>query len=217
MRTRPAQLAMAGLFALLALLTAPENAQATTLADLTMDQMTDASTYIVQGNIDRVWTEVDDNNHVWTRAHMTVDRTLKGPNTPSELIIDSFGGIHPDGTVTNMTAAARFSESEEVFLFLDVVAHGKRLVPVAKFLGKYSVRRAPQDTEKLVQRWHTSTMTHFDARFLPFPELNARIYLTDLVDTINNHLDDGWNGKSIPGISNSELKEINTPERRMRK
>jgi hypothetical protein len=207
---------MAGIFTLLALLTVPSGAQATSLADLTIDQMTDASTYIVQGSIDRVWTEIDDNNHVWTRAHMTVDATLKGPNTPSELIIDSFGGIHTDGTVTKMIAAARFSNSEEVFLFLDVVDHGKRLVPVAKFLGKYSVRRAPRDTEKLVQRWHTSTMTHFDARFLPFPEAETRVYLTDLIDTVNNRLDVGWNGDSIPGISNSELHEINTPERRMR-
>ena len=217
MRTRPVQLAIAGLFALLAPLTVPTHSQATSLADLSVEQMTDASTYIVQGSIDRIWTEVDENNHVWTRAHMTVDTTLKGPDTPRELIIDSFGGIHSDGTVTNMAAAARFSDSEEVFLFLDVVDHGKRLVPVAKFLGKYSIRRAPRDTERLVQRWHTGTMAHFDARFLPFPETNERLYLTDLVESVNNRLDVGWNGDAIPGISNSELKEINTLERRMRK
>jgi len=38
----------------------PQEAEATSFADLSIEQFTDASTWIVEGRVTRVWTELDD-------------------------------------------------------------------------------------------------------------------------------------------------------------
>jgi hypothetical protein len=216
MHKRRARQAILGMITFLAPLSSPLTANATSIADLTTAQMTDAAIYIVEGTVDRVWTEVDNRGLVWTRAHVVVSTTHKGVDAPTELIVDSMGGIHSDGSATNMPSSARFSDGEDVFLFLDSIKEGTRLVPIANFHGKYTVRRAPGTDEKIVQRWHSTNFTHYDGRFLPFPAASDRTYHTDLLSDVNVRLDTGWDGASIPGISNAELLEINTPERRKR-
>jgi hypothetical protein len=216
MHKRHARQAVLGMITFLAPLSIPLTANATSIADLSTAQMTDAAVYIVEGTIDSVWTEVDNRGLVWTRARVLVSATHKGIDSPAELIVDSMGGIHPDGRATNMPSSARFSEGEDVFLFLDTIKEGTRLVPIANFHGKYTVRRAPGTESKIVQRWHSTNFTHYDGRFLPFPAAGDRTYHTDLISDVNERLDTGWDGAAIPGISNTELLEINTLERRKR-
>ena len=194
--------------------TLSEPAQATTIAPLTTEQMTDASTYIVEGTITRVWVEEDEDGRVWTRAALAVETVFKGPDTPTELIIDSQGG-HSWRSVTIVNGQARFSRGERTLVFLDTIRHGTRLTPVGQFYGKFTVRRAAGDTRSHAMRWHGTPNGPFDAQFLPYPAPEDRVYVDDLKDAIVNRLGTGWDGQPIPGIEAERLKTINLPERRI--
>lgn len=188
-------------------------ASATTIAPLTDVQMTDAATHIVRGEVTEVWTELDSQDLLWTRARLSVSQVLKGPDV-DELIIDSLGGISADQIAT-VEGAARFSEGENVLVFLDTISEG-RLTPVSMFRGKYTIRRAPGERKSYVRRWHGRLNSNYDARFLPHPPAKKRVYLDDLVDQVQARLDTGWDGKPIPGISNTRLETVNTKAWRRR-
>jgi hypothetical protein len=201
-----------GIALVVAMSVATPEAGATTLAPLTIEQFTDASTYIVEGRVEEVWTELDpEKETVWTRARVAVSVTHKGPDQPTTLIVDSPGGKVGDLDVY-VPSAAQFSVDEDVFLFLD--ASSGRNQPVAMFLGKYSVRRAPGEVERYVRTFEAARHTPFDARFLPHPAPEHRVYLTDLREQVQVRLDAGWDGKPIPGIAAERLRVINTPEAR---
>ncbi len=188
-------------------------AHATTFAEITVEQFTDASTYIVEGTVSEIWTEISDHDgHVHTKARVAVSQTHKGPDTPTELVVDSMGGtmgVHQ----TVIHGQARFSVGEDVFLFLDDTSDG-RLVVASKFLGKYTLRRAPHETRHHVMQWQGSLTDTFDHRFLPHPAAGDRVYIDDLRERVQNRLDAGWDGKLIPGIAVEKLKVINTIDRR---
>ncbi|TNE84661.1 MAG: hypothetical protein EP330_28745 [Deltaproteobacteria bacterium] len=191
-----------------------QTAEATTIAPLTIEQLTDASTLIVEGKVSRVWTEVDDHQKVWTRALVDVDTLHKGPaDTPEQIVIDTLGGHHWD-RVTAVEGQARFSEGEQVLVFLDVVSHGTRLTPAAMFHGKFTIRRAAGDTDKHAMRWIDRPNAAFDAQFLPYPAPEDRIYVDDLRAQISARVTAGWDGEPIPGISEARLRQINEPQNR---
>jgi hypothetical protein len=190
-------------------------AHATSLANLTTEQMTDAATWIVEGHVTRVWTELDDTTgRVWTRADVTVTDVWKGPSDPVSLVVDSAGGTY-GATTTTIASQAVFSVEEDVLLFLDEVRDG-RLVPIAKFLGKYTIRRAPGDTRPNVMHTQPTPGIPYDARFLPHPAPEDRVYLDDLRAQVQDRLAIGWQGEDIPGATREHLAAINTPERRLR-
>lgn len=208
---------LAGFLLALALAVAApeEDARATTLAPLTVEQMTDAATYIVRGRIESVWTELDDEGIIWTRALVDVSEVRKGPDTPDSVVVDSPGGrLGAQRTV--MPSSARFSEGEDLLLFLADIDHGRRLTPVGMFLGKYTVRRAPGATRHHVVRYNR-TDEAFDHRFLAHPPEEERVYLDEVLDRVETRLDGGWGGEPVPGIAPEKLREINTPERRFRR
>lgn len=217
MRNRPLLSAIATmLLSTSAAVVSPIDANATTFAEMTTEQFTDASTYIVRGEVLEVWTELDDDELIWTRARVKVSDTMKGPDSPEELIVDSLGGISGDRLLT-VPGQAKFSVGEDVFLFLSRQGNG-RLVPVSKFLGKFQVRRAPGDDRKYAMNWHArDKSTAYDGRFLPHPQADDRVYLENLVDQIDARLDAGWDGKPVPGLTPERLEALNTPERRLRR
>ncbi|MEQ1565574.1 MAG: hypothetical protein ABMA64_08050 [Myxococcota bacterium] len=187
-------------------------AEATTFSPLTIEQYTDASAYIVEGTVLEVWTDLEaDSGMVWTRARVAVSDTLKGPDRPVELVVSSPGGAFGDYEM-HVPAAAVFSPQEEVFLF--VADRDGRLTVVGSFQGKYSIRRAPGDSRSYVRTWHTSRNVPFDARFLPHPAPEDRLYLEDLRSQVRAQLDRPWDGAPIPGASQQYLEAINTPARR---
>jgi hypothetical protein len=190
-------------------------AHATSIAPLTVEQLTDASTYIVRGTVTKVWAEEDDHGMVWTRATVAVDAVYKGPDHPRELVVESMGGMLPDGRIVSMEGTARYSVGEDGVFFLHP-ADGGRFHPVGWFLGKYTVRRAPGEDRLSVVRYTAQSEMRYDARFLPVPKSN-RVYLDDLLNQVNSRLKTGWDGRPIPGISNDRLKAINAPERRTAK
>ena len=188
-------------------------ASATTLAPLSLEQLTDASEYVIHGMVTEVWTEIDDAGLVWTRARVDVAETLKGPDSPNELIIDSLGGDY-EGYVLKVPSRARYSVHEELYTFLTRTDDG-RLIPVAKFLGKFIVRRAPGDTESYLRTWHGSDKgIAYDGRFLPHPKSDDRLYMNDFLERVQARLDTGWDGKAIPGMATDRLPALNTPDRR---
>jgi hypothetical protein len=188
-------------------------AQATTFAELTLEQFTDASTYIVEGHVEEVWTELDPQTSlVWTRARVSITETYKGPDEPVELIIDSAGGRVGDYEVY-IPGAASFSVGEDVFVFL--AENGPHWVPISKFQGKYTIRRAPGERQKHVMQWQARRGETFDARFLPHPDPEARLYLDELRQRVTDQLAVGWDGRPIPGISPGRLELVNTPDRRI--
>jgi hypothetical protein len=192
-----------------------ETAQATSLAPLTVDDLTDASTYIVRGTVTRTWTEYDDQGYVWTRAAIAVSDVIKGPDSPTEIVVDTMGGTIGDDT-TFVWDAAQFSETEEVVLFLDTIRGGTRYSPVGMWLGKFAVRRAPGEDRELAVRFTVGPHEHYDGRFIPTPPADKRIYLDDVMAQVERRLDAGWDGRQIPGIAPDKLREVNTPDRRHR-
>ncbi len=190
---------------------APSIAQATTFAPLTIEQVTDGATWIVEGEVQRVWAEIDDRGLVWTRSEIALSTIHKGPASPGSLVVDSLGGQIGDYS-THVPGQAVFSEGESVFLFLDAIED--RVVPVSKFKGKFTLRRATGETRQHAMTWHPNPSERFDHRFLPHPAPEHRLYVDDLRERVQQQLDTGWNGQPIPGISLERLQQLNTLQRR---
>lgn len=199
---------VAGIALAIALAVGSPDARATSLAELTVEQTTDASTYIVEGRVAEVWTELDERGYVWTRARVSVSATHKGPDQPTTLVVDTHGGRFGE-IETYVPSSAVFSVGEDVFLFL--YKGETRLSPVGMFQGKLTVRRAPGETRRHVMTWQASRSTEFDARFLPHPAPEDRVYLDDLRERVADRLDAGWDGQPIPGLSAERLQLLNTP------
>jgi len=192
----------------------PSEAQASVLADLSVEDRSVGATFIVEGEVQTVWTEMDEKGRIWTRARVRVDAQMKGEDLPTEIVVDSMGGRFGDYSLT-VVGQAVFSTGEHVFLFLDEIQNGSRLVPLGKFLGKYTVRRAPGEARHHVLNWHPrGGASTFDHRFIPHPTPTQRFYLDDLRQTVTETLATGWMGQEIPGLSPLQLEQRNTAARR---
>jgi hypothetical protein len=189
------------------------SAHATTFAPLTVEQFTDASTWIVRGQVKELWTTLEDDGTVWTHARLNVTDVLKGERRTSSLVVSSLGGVNGEN-YTFMPGAAQFSVDEDVFLFLHRQGNG-RLVPVSWSHGKYTIRRAPGERAFYARHFETqSAEERFDHRFLPHPPPEQRLYLNDLEDRVRGRLRTGWDGLDIPGMRRQQLEEANLPARR---
>jgi hypothetical protein len=208
-------LALTGIVAAPLAMAPVESAEATSLAPLTLDQMTDASVAIVHGKVTRIWTEASAEGWIWTRAEVQITEVIKGVDLGDSIVVDVPGGMLGD-ELTNVEKMARFDIDEDVVLFLDQIRQGTRWTTVGGFTGKYTLRR-PADEDRLVAIQFTlPTEEVYDARFLPVPAKSARFYADDLMARIQTHLDAGWDGKAIPGASLTDLQIRNTAERRHR-
>lgn len=211
MRFKPILAALALVVAVSGL---PSVAHATTFAPMTTEMLVDASTYIVRGTVEKVWTEQDERGLIWTRAQVTVSKVMKGPDEPTSVIVDSLGGEF-QGQGLLIAGAAKFSVGEEAVFFLAQGGSKRaRLVPVAKYMGVHIIRRAPGEREPYTLTYQSPPKEAFDARFLPHLAPERRVYLGDLIQSIDARLVTGWTGEAIPGLSPAQLAEINAPERR---
>ena len=175
-----------------------------------MSTIADVASVIVKGEVIEVWTELDDNNHVWTRARVRVDETWKGADVGEEVVIDSIGGTHGARSV-RVEGQAVFSEGEPILAFLHHT-DDDRLVPLGKFHGKFTLRRAPGDRDVHLRRWHSVNSVPFDHRFVPHLPKERRMYLADIEAQVRGHLDKPWDGHEIPGVDPSLLERVNTPD-----
>jgi hypothetical protein len=211
MHTRALYRAAAVAALALGLFMGPSIAEASFLAELSIEDRTDAAAYIVEGKVLEVWTEVGAGGTVWTRARVKIDDQLKGDDLPSEVVIDSLGGQHGDFSM-QVVGAAVFSEGERLLVFLDELGSG-RLVPIGKFQGKFTVRRAPGESRHHLLAWHARRVGDFDHRFLPHPAEAERVYLDDVLGTVRARLLSG-EVSPVVGLAPEELERRNTPARR---
>lgn len=185
-------------------------AGATTLAPLTVDQMTDASDLIVRGHVTDVWTELDDHNHLWTRAEVEVTEGLKGTVAPGDVVIvDAAGGIDADGSVHDVALAARYAKGEDVFLFLAETRFGAHYDTVAMSNGKFTVKQDPRDGALMVVKFTVPYTQPWDPRFVPNPSPERRVSLKAIEALVSARVQLGWDGKPIPGVSGDKLRTIN--------
>lgn len=191
---------------------APGTASATTFIPLSTTNLADVSTAIVEGTVSSVHTELDSKDRVWTVATVDVSRRLKGADVADTIEVWSLGGTIGLYS-THIEGQAVFSEGEHLLTFLHQ-NEGGRYVPVGKFLGKLTFRRAPDADREHIMRWHPRAEWSFDHRFLPHPPAERRVYADDFIREVQEHLAQPWDGQAIPGVSPELLERVNTPENR---
>lgn len=198
--------------ALLAALTlgfAP-TAAATTVAPLSVEQVTDASDLIVRGTVEESWVDPDGNGRLYTRVLVQVTEVLKGGADVGDYVtVESPGGTL-DGQSLGVPGAPRYSLGEDTLLFLtDKPARGV-YGTVGLTLGKYTVRPDPRDGTPLAVHFSARPDQVYDARFIPFPPVAERVTLRTFEARVRARVAAGWDGKPIPGISAEQLRAINT-------
>lgn len=184
-------------------------AAATTIAALSVEQMTDASELVVRGTVESVDVEWDEHGRIVTVADVRVDATFKGDAEVGDYLrVESPGGSL-DGWSMPVVSAARYSVGEDAVLFLSEHADGQTYGTVGMQLGKYSVRPDPLDGTPLVVQVSVPYGRVYDARFLPVPPKGQRVALSSLESQVRARVDLGWDGQPIPGISADRLRAIN--------
>jgi hypothetical protein len=122
--------------------------------------------------------------------------------------VETPGGVM-DGSVADVPLAARYSEGEDVLVFLDEKRHGTAFGTVGMYLGKYTIKPNPADGAPMVVRFTVPWHQTFDARFVPNPPKAERQSLQMLEDGVRARVSLGWDGQPIPGASTAHLREIN--------
>ncbi len=191
---------------------APSAAQATTFVPLSTENLADVSTAVVEGTVTSVRAELDSKDRVWTVATVDVAHRVKGANVADTIDVWSLGGTIGRYS-THIEGQAVFSQGEHLLVFLHESESGK-YVPVGKFLGKLTFRRAPDEDREHLMRWHPRAEWDFDHRFLPHPSPERRVFAEDFIQGVKDHLAAPWDGEAIPGVSSDLLRRVNTPESR---
>ena len=221
-------------FALLSFLSSP--AEATSFVPLSVEQLTDASDTIVRGVVVDMWTEVETSDKViasdltetqrtqnvariWTVAQIEVVSVLKAnektesvsENTTSKtyLTVSQPGGSWGQSNMI-VESVSRFSVGEEGYFFIEDLKSGLS-VTTGMFQGKYNIILDPYTGQELSTRWTLHPGRTFDHRFIPLPEKSRRVRAVDFEAQIKQRVAAGWDGKSIPGISDEELRQKSAP------
>jgi hypothetical protein len=182
-------------------------AQATTLTELSVEQMTDASDLIVRGTVTQVFTELDERGNVWTRAQVEVSEVLKGDTDTRAVLVDQMGGVHGN-SYSVIRWSPRFSKGEEAVFFLETLRSGKTSI-VGWYQGKFTLRMDPDAGEVMLVRFTTNQDRPYNHRFLPHPPVQNRIYLSDFETRVRDRVLLGWDGRAIPGADPAKLRRIN--------
>lgn len=185
------------------------SAEATTMVPLSIDQMVDLSSTVIRGTVTNVWTEPDSTTHtVWTYAQVEVEKVFKGNMTTDILVVEQPGGVW--GTAeTIVEGVSRFSVGEEGYFFVESLDSG-RSVTAGMFQGKYNIIFDPYSRTELAVRFPVHPSRDFDHRFIPLPPEKQRVAADVFESQIETFVEDGWDGKPIPGVSLEKLERINT-------
>lgn len=184
------------------------SAEATTMVPLSIDQMVDLSSTVVRGKVTNVWAEPDATTHtVWTYAQVEVEKVFKGDTSTDILVVEQPGGTWGT-TDTLVESVARFSVGEEGYFFVEELASG-RSVTAGMYQGKYNIIFDPYSRQELAVRFSVDPRRDFDHRFIPLPPKKNRVSADDFEQTIEEAVDNGWDGQPIPGVSLEKLERIN--------
>ena len=105
-------------------------------------------------------------------------------------------------------SVARFSIGEEGYFFVEELASG-RSVTAGMYQGKYNIIFDPYSRQELAVRFSVDPRRDFDHRFIPLPPKKNRVSTDDFEQTIEEAVDNGWDGQPIPGVSLEKLERIN--------
>jgi hypothetical protein len=180
-------------------------AQATT-QPLSVEQLTDASDYIVRGTVNQTWVDTDERGDHWTRVELEVEVVYKGAPSTDALQLDVMGGfLGTEGTI--IQDVPRFDVGEEVLVFAERLESGL-LVPTGMEQGKHTVRVCPDSGREMLVRFNPALERPYDHRFIPHPAPEARLYLSELLGQVNARIAQGWDGRPIVGKSTDRLLEM---------
>ena len=180
-------------------------AQAAT-TPLTVEQLTDASDYVVLATVEQFWVERDARGNGWTRVEIEVEAVLKGPADLDALRLDVAGGLI-GGQGSLVLDSPRFDEGEPVLVFAERLESGL-LVLTGAFQGKYTVRLDPDSGREMLVQFNPPPEQRYDHRFIPHPAPADRILLDDMQRRIEARVRQGWDGEPIPGKSLERLHEL---------
>lgn len=185
-------------------------AHATSIAPLTVEQMVDASDIIATGIVRSVHAELISERRIVTYAEIEVDGVSKGIAEVGDFVtVESPGGVLDDGMMSNVEAAARYSVGERVLVFLCEKRQGTSFGTVGMTKGKFTIKQDPRDGSDMLVQFTLPYTKAFDARFVPNPPAASRVGLSAMVDRVEARVEQGWDGRSIPGVSDAKLREIN--------
>ncbi|MCC6749765.1 MAG: hypothetical protein IT371_19015 [Deltaproteobacteria bacterium] len=149
---------MVGL-SLLGCLATAGRARATILEYLDTPALARSATAIVRGKVVRQRVVVVD-GRPWTDSVVRVATPLKGRARRGELVTVRQPGGETATLGMHVAGAARFSDGEEVLLFL--AADGPRFVPVGMALGKFEVYRDRGGVERVRRDLRGVAFARFD-------------------------------------------------------
>ncbi len=176
------------------------------LLPLSVEQLTDASDYIVRGTVSATWVEQNERGDYWTKVQIEVDEVYKGPAQLDGLELDVVGGlIGARGMLVR--DVPRFDEQEEVLVFAERLDSGY-VVPTGMRQGKQTVRIDPDNAAPMLVNYHPPLERPYDHRFIPHPPPADRIYLDDYVSRIKTRIKAGWDGAPIPGKPIERLRQM---------
>jgi hypothetical protein len=179
-------------------------AHATTMVELSVDQMVSSADFIVRGTVQEIWTERSASGHVWTRIHLDVSQVYKGAPDLDSIIVDQLGGEWA-GQNLGVHGAARYDVGEEVVVFLEDLKSG-HVVTVGMQQGKFTLKMDPVSREPVAFVTPMGPEREYDHRFVPLPSPENRVTLTDFVGQVSESVERGWDGTPIPGITSEELQ-----------
>ena len=181
---------------------------ATSMIKLDLNQLVAASDNIIRGKVTEMWVEADPRSDtIWTHAQVEITSVLKGNLTEDVIILEQPGGqLGHLGTIVE--GAARFSVGEEGYFFVERLK-SERYVTVGMFQGKYNIRLEPQSREEIVVQYNLHPAKKFDHRFIPYPDETKMVFANSFEDSILESIENGWDGKAIPGTSLERLERIN--------
>lgn len=184
-------------------LTASAPAHATSMIELSTEQLVDASDLVVRGTVVEIWTEFAPDGWVWTRAQVEVSEVIKGQPGLEAVIVDQPGGVWA-GMETRVPGSARFATGEDALFFLEDLRSG-HTVTVGMTQGKFNIRLDPSTRQEIVQRLQAPANRPYKPDFMPLPAAEERITLQSFEQRILQRVAQGWDGQPIPGASSEQL------------
>ena len=123
------------------------------------------------------------------------------------MVVEQPGGIWGT-TETLVESVARFSVGEEGYFFVEELDSG-RSVTAGMYQGKYNIIFDPYSRQELAVRFAVDPRRDFDHRFIPLPPKQNRVSAQNFELTIEESVNNGWDGQPIPGVSMEKLERIN--------
>jgi hypothetical protein len=102
---------------------AAATATATTVPNLTFEEMTDRSELVVTGQVTRSWSDWDsEHKYIWTQYEIAVKSTQKG-RAGATVVVSEPGGVVGDRALS-IAGAVGYAQGEQVAVFLQRMPNG---------------------------------------------------------------------------------------------